>query len=620
MLYRIRLASAAQRRIDVEFQIGPDELVSLERLREGRAEHRSAAVEDTALRDAGRRDAARTDTHAPGATPSSGAELELFIPAWTPGSYLIREYARHVHHVRAVRGDGTEVPVDKRAKNRWAVHAPNEGIRVSWQVYAHELTVRTACVTDDFAFWNGANVLLWPVGLEAFPARIEVEVPSGWSFVAGSAPIELGEGTAAFSCADLDEAVDTPCLCGPVESFSFTFKEREHRFVHAGLAGIRPPDRFREDVERIVRTTAEVFGGELPYPRYTFLSLHNADSRGGLEHCDSTTLLAPRTTFRPRASYEDFLALIAHEYLHVWNVKRMRPRAFWNYDYEAENYTRLLWVAEGFTAYFDDLLVRRAGISSPTAYLERLESHVRGLLANPGRHVLSLADSSFDAWIRLYRPDENTRNSSQNYYTNGALAAFVVDVAIRRSSGGTRSLDDAVRLLWQRTFAEGRGYDLGDVLACIDEAAGKPLASFVLDLVEGPFDPDLGDALALFGLQLEDRGAPGLFLGVRFRNDTTILASVQDGTPAFRAGLCPGDEILALAGLRVESEGWQAVWDHVAAVDQPVPVLFARRGVIRTCEVTPVEQHVQGPRITSIASPTESQLAHREAWLGARRI
>jgi predicted metalloprotease with PDZ domain len=588
MLYRIRLASAAQRRIDVELELGPEDLNSATR---AEAEHSDV-----------------------------DGEVELLIPTWTPGSYLIREFARHVHAVRARRLDGTEVPVRKRAKNRIAIVPGADGIIVSWQVYAHELTVRTACVTDDFAFWNGANVLLWPAGLESSPAHIEVEVPNGWSFVAGSAPVELADGLARFSCANLDEAVDTPCLCGPLESFSFEFQGREHRFVYAGLAGVRPPERFQEDVKEIVRTTAAVFGGDLPYPRYTFLSLHSADSRGGLEHCDSTTLLAPRTTFSPRASYEDFLALIAHEYLHVWNVKRMRPREFWDYDYEAENYTRLLWVAEGITAYFDDLLVRRAGVSSPSAYLERLESHVRGLRANPGRHVLSLADSSFDAWIRLYRADENTRNSSQNYYTNGALAAFVIDVAIRRSSGGTRSLEDALRALWKRTYAAGRGYDLEDVLSCMDEAAGRPLAELVLGLVEGPFDPDLDGALDLFGLHLSERGGSAPFLGVRFRGNSTVLASVEDGTPAFVAGLCPGDELIALEGLRVDPDGWQAVWDHVALADRPLSVLISRRGVIRTCQVTPIERHGHGPRITSIESPTESQLAHRESWLGERRI
>ncbi|MDA0372452.1 MAG: PDZ domain-containing protein [Planctomycetota bacterium] len=597
MLYRIRLASAAQRRIDVELRLGVEDL----------ADVRGAAGLPRGSRpDAG--------------TSAAVDEVELFMPAWTPGSYLIREFARQVHGVRVHRVDGTEIPVRKRTKNRWSFSADDAGVVVSWQVYAHELTVRTACVTEDFAFWNGANVVLWPAGIEQSPARFEVDVPNGWSFVAGSAPVELGEGTATFSCANLDEAVDTPCLCGPVEAFSFEFGDREHRFVHAGLAGVRPPERFRDDVAQIVRTTAAVFGGELPYPRYTFLSLHSAAGRGGLEHCDSTTLLAPRTTFRPRAAYEDFLALIAHEYLHVWNVKRMRPREFWDYDYESENYTRLLWVAEGMTAYLDDLLVRRAGISSPAAYLERLESHVRGLLSNPGRHVLSLADSSFDAWIRLYRPDENTRNSSQNYYTNGALAAFVIDVAIRRSSGGARSLDDALRALWRRSFDEGRGYDLEDVLACIDTAAGRSLSRFVLALVEGPFDPNLGEALELFGLELEGRGAPVPFLGVRFRSDTTILASVEDGTPAHAAGLCPGDELLAVDGLRVESDSWNTVWDQVAAADRPVSILLARRGVIRTCSVTPVEEHAQGMRIKSVASPTESQLAHRESWLGDRRI
>ncbi|MEY2980954.1 MAG: hypothetical protein RL562_1181, partial [Planctomycetota bacterium] len=360
MLYRIRLASAAQRRIDVELLLGVDDLAAARGAPGVPSD--SMLAEDVGAGEGGTEEGGTAESGAADCSPcSAGNEVELFMPAWTPGSYLIREFARQVQRVRAHRVDGTEIPVRKRAKNRWSFPADDAGVVVSWQVYAHELTVRTACVTEDFAFWNGANVLLWPAILAQSPARFEVEVPSGWSFVAGSAPVELEEGRATFSCANLDEAVDTPCLCGPVEAFSFEFGGREHRFVHAGLAGVRPPERFRDDVAQIVRTTAAVFGGELPYPRYTFLSLHSADSRGGLEHCDSTTLLAPRTTFRPRASYEDFLALIAHEYLHVWNVKRMRPREFWDYDYESENYTRLLWVAEGMTAYLDDLLVRRAG-------------------------------------------------------------------------------------------------------------------------------------------------------------------------------------------------------------------------------------------------------------------
>ena len=555
---------------------------------------------------------------------------EFFVPVWTPGSYLVREYAQHVSAVSATGDGGLPLPVTKRAKNRWAVEVgTSESLRVCWSVYAHELTVRTSYVTDELAFWNGACVALWPVGGQDRPVGVEVLLPGRWELFAGSLELQRREASepgdvkiVRFDCRDLDEFVDTPCLAGPISSWQFDVGGREHRFVPVGLAGIEPPPSFGGDVQRIVETAAAVFGGDLPFERYTFLALFGVSGRGGLEHADSSVLLAPRTTFRPRTAYEDFLALVAHEYLHAWNVKRMRPRALWSIDLERENYTGLLWVAEGFTAYYDDLIVRRAGLSTPTAYLERLATHVSAWRANPGRRAQSLAEASFDAWMLLYRPGENTRNVTQNYYTNGALAAFVFDAELRRCSGGARNLDDALRELWRRSWlAEpSRGFDLDDVIAAIDRAAGTSLEALVRGTVESAFEPDLERALGLFGLRLVFADDGPAFVGARFRVGETTIASLEADSPGWEAGLCPGDEVIAVEGLRVRHDSWQTVWDQVSRPGQVLCFTIARQGILREIGITPTARTERGTKIVSLVEPSESQLAQREAWLGSREL
>lgn len=547
-------------------------------------------------------------------------ELELFLPVWTPGSYLVREFARHLREIQVTDGAGKRLACRKVQKNRWRVTlAGSNAVLVRWQVYARELSVRTAYATLDFASWSGGSVLLWPVGGTDLPAEIVVGLPTAWSLAAGSSPVSTSDDgrEARFFVRDQDQAVDTPCLAGRLEEFEFDVAGRPHRFVEVGRAGLAPPESYRQDLEAVLLASAAVFGGELPFARFTFLTLFCERGRGGLEHMDSAALVAPRTTFAPRASYEDYLALVAHEYLHAWNVKRMRPREFERYDLERENHTELLWVAEGFTAYLDDLLCLRAGVTTPRRYLARLASHVDAMLVNPGRFRQSLAEASFDAWLLLYRPDESTRNATQNYYTNGALAAFVIDAAIRKHSSGARTLDDALRILWRDTYAVGRGYDHRDVCSAISVAAGTKLDEFVDGLTRGPFDPDLASALGLFGLQLEFGEDDASRLGVRFDAQRTTLAAVQDGTPAERGGLSPGDEILAIDRLRVQPETFESIWAACARAGRSVRVLLAREGLLREHDVVPDHPTSGKARITSVPEPDESQRAHRRAWLGA---
>jgi len=543
-------------------------------------------------------------------------EIELFFPTWTPGSYLIREFARNLSDLRASREDGESLPIDYTAKNRWRVRAePGARIRLSYSIHAHELTVRTAHADSDHAYWNGACVYLWPLGQEHDAATIHVDIPESWG-LATQLEQERTGNTITLHAENLDAAIDAPCLAGVLDRLPFEVLGIPHEAVFWGMGGIRVPDEFIPDTRRIIEEAAKVFGGVLPYERYTFLSLHADSGGGGLEHTESSTLLAPRTTFAPRKSYLGFMGLVAHEHFHVWNIKRMRPEEFWTFDYERENHTELLWVAEGFTAYYDELLCLRAGIHDPESYLETVAQSIDSLASNPGRELLSLSRSSFDAWIRLYRADADTRNTSQNYYTNGALAAMVLDLTIRAASGGERSLDDAVRRLWQSTWEEGRGYTRNDVDRCLSDAAGEDLSALVASLVDGPFDPDFAPLLEQFGIAIRSASrAAAPYLGMTLRKSTTTITQVVAGGPADVGGLCPGDEILGMGGLRAAAEGWEALFDAVASPERPLEVLVSRLGVLTTCIVRPgVAPSKIKLAIAEDASPGASAL--RTGWLG----
>ncbi|MCA8940931.1 MAG: M61 family metallopeptidase [Planctomycetes bacterium] len=539
--------------------------------------------------------------------------IEFFLPVWTPGSYLIREYSRHILSLDAVDGvRGVGLEVERPAKNRYRVRTPEgcERVVLRYEVYAHSLTVREAWVGEEFAYWNGACAYLWPVGSEASAARIRVELPTGWTLFAGGSVTD-----GAFEVRDLDHAVDTPCVAAadPV-IVEFAALGRQHRFVCAGLAGLAPRESLANDATRIVEAAARVFGGELPFTEYSFLSLFGASGRGGLEHCDCSTLLAPRTTFAEQNDYEDFMSLVAHEFFHVWNVKRMRPKDLMRFDYEREQHTTLLWVAEGVTAYYDDHICLRTGLYSPRRYLDVITGHIRNMRRMPGRLMHSLADASFDAWIRFYRPDENTRNSTQNYYSNGALAAICIDAWIRDATEGARSLDDVMGTLWRET--ESTGYALEDVLAAIDAAAGETLAADVRSLVEGPFDPDLDGVFRRFGLALDPGDVSAPRLGVQFERGSTKIATVFDGTPAFDAGLAPGDEVLAVDDLRVDAANWTTVFHEAVAPGEPAVILVAREGRVSEFEAVPDHDDVTNLRIVPLPEPSDEQLSLRVGWLG----
>ena len=323
-----------------------------------------------------------------------------------------------------------------------------------------------------------------------------------------------------------------------------------------------------------------------------------------------------RAALASDAGYREFVALAAHEHFHAWNVKRMRPAEFWDYDYERENCTQFLWLAEGWTAYYDDLLCLRAGVFTRKQYLETAAKNVQGMLAAPGRFRLSLRESSFDAWIRLYRPDENTRNSSQNYYGNGSIAALVLDLTIRRSTNGQRCLDHALRELYRTTFAQGRGYTRQDVVHSLSHAAGEDLGPLLARLVDNALEPDLAPLLAAFGVKFVQREREKPYLGMSFDGDRLVVNFVNENGPAFESGIAPGDEVIALNGLRVTSGSWADVAEATLTVGTSVRVLTASRGVITERSITPVPNPTGSIALELDPAASPEAVALRDGWLG----
>jgi predicted metalloprotease with PDZ domain len=544
--------------------------------------------------------------------------VELFMPVWTPGSYLVRELARNMEGFAArASASGKPLPWRKTAKNRFRVERRGqEGFLVAYAVYGHEPTVRAADFTAEHAFWNAASIVLWPVGREELAATFELLLPEGWT-AATALRRRPGPGT-RFAASSLHEAIDAPVLAGCLDRVDFQALGASHSFVVQGLAGAQVPPSLAADTAAVIGEAAGVFGGQLPYDSYLFLAQLTDKGRGGLEHSACCALLASRATFSSPRAYQDFQGLVAHEHFHAWNGKRMRPRSLWQCDYERENHTELLWFVEGATAYYDDLLCLRAGVIDTPRYLEILGNHVTAMHATPGRLLHPLAAASFDAWIKAYRPDENSRNSTQSYYTNGALAMLCLDLRIRAATNGARSLDDAIADLYQQTFLQGRGYDFADVVEALSRAAGRDLGDAMRELVEAPFDPDFDEPLAAVGLSLMPAPARGPYFGLRFGGRGLTVSSVLRDSPAMHAGLSPGDELIAVDGLRVRRGTWADVVGSRWCEGRTLDVLLARRGRMVQCQVKPAARGPGEWKLRADASASADQRRLRQQWFAPR--
>jgi predicted metalloprotease with PDZ domain len=543
-----------------------------------------------------------------------GGPHELMMAVWTPGSYMVREYARHVEGVVARDGAGNSVGVDKVTKNRWRLAKASGEIVVRYRVYGHELTVRNNWIESDFAILNGAPTFLSLVGAAARPHDVRVELPRHWRTVVTALP---GTGPNTFRADSYDTLVDSPLLCGNPDVRELEVKEKPHVFATIGDGGLWDLDKAAADVQRLASTIAD-FWGVVPYDRYVFINALT-EGRGGLEHKSSTVMMASRWAGRVRKDYIDWLGLVSHEFFHVWNGKRLRPQELGPFDYENEAYTPDLWVVEGCTAYYDDLLVRRAGLSTAEEYLERLGKAIEQLQTTPGRLVQPIVTASRDAWIKHYRPDENTTNTAISYYIKGSIIAWLLDARLRIASSGKASLDDVMRRAYER-HSGARGYSPEQFRALVEEVAGTKLGALFDEALASTGELDYTEALATFGLAFKqakrEEDTKG-YLGVSTRNDAgrLVVTQVVRDAPGFVAGVNADDELVAIDDFRVTPADWDKRLEQYTPGAE-VSLTVARRQKLIRLPVALGKKPERDWKLEIDKDASVGAVATRQAWLG----
>lgn len=559
-----------------------------------------------------------------------GEELVLFMPVWTPGSYLVREYARHVEWIEARNLRGEALPIHKITKNRWKVE-PGEArrVEVEYRLYGREMSVRTNWIERDFAVLNGAATFITRVGSEEAPHRIDLVLPENWKKSATALRLADAGQPHVYVAADLDELVDSPIVLGNPEVVTFEEGGVPHQLVHLGGEPVWKASDSVEDVRRIVREHQR-FWGNVPYDRYLFLNLVT-ESRGGLEHDHSTLLMTSRWVYRDRKRYLGWLALVSHEFFHTWNVRRLRPAELREYDYEKETYFRTLWIAEGVTSYYDDLVLARAGVCTQKEYLELLSRNLQAVERTPGRLVQSLSDSSHDTWVKFYRPDENSVNSTVSYYSKGAVVSFLLDATIRSLTGDRKSLDDVMRQLYRERVETG--FTAGDFRRISSEVAGADLSDWFVTHVDRPGKLDYQPALDWLGLRFkpgpkadekkkdgedEKRGEVTLGVGTRETGGKVEVSRVLLDQPAFRAGVNVDDEILAIDGFRVSPGGLATRLKQYRPRDR-IRLLVSRRQKLLELDVVLAEKPVETWSLELLPDASPEQEARRQSWLGSRQ-
>ncbi len=606
--------------------------------------------------------------------PVDSDTTELMMAVWTPGSYLVREYARNIDSMTVTSGD-RELKFEKIRKNRWLVETKGiKSFEVSYRLYCNEMSVRTNWVGNQYAMINGAPTFITVPDRLDKQHEVQLLLPRNWTRSATSLK-SVGGNPHRFVAENFDELVDSPIVAGNVSVYPFVVGGIEHQLVNVGESGYWNGTKAATDLKKIVEAHQEMWG-VVPYDRYMFINMI-VESGGGLEHDNSSILMTSRWSFRDRGRYKSWLSLASHEFFHTWNIRRLRPKSLVTYDYENEVYTDSLWIAEGITSYYEDLLLLRAGLLSRSEFLSRLSGNVEGVQRTGGRKLQSLKDSSYDAWIKYYRPDENSSNTRISYYSKGAVAAFLLDARIRKLTKGEKSLDDLMRKLFADYVTTG--YTTEEFRAAASELAGQDLSDWFDSVIDSTDELDYSDIEAigviapykkpaaqkeadkkeadkkeadkkeadkketdkketdkkeeskkvLAGLtDLKDRlvGAVGVkprpaksrgrpYLGFRTSAADGIVkvTSVKPDSPASDVGINLDDEVIAVNGFRITSSVDSRLSQY--EVGDELEILISRRGQLMTLNLIIGQLESSSYRLRFVARPSKEQRRQLDLWL-----
>lgn len=514
---------------------------------------------------------------------------ELWLPTWIPGSYLIREFSKHIEAVKAYDEAGRMLNIKKIEKNRWRLfNTDHELITVEYDAYAYDLSVRGAYVDQTRLYINPACVCLGLEGQEQSACEVEVFLPDElkhFQLATGLASKSLVKGRFTLKADHYDQLIDSPFELAEQTRFSFEAHGIEHEFAISGQHSANV-ERLKTDIEKICAAEIEMFGSA-PFKNYTFMTMATGNSYGGLEHCNSTSLITPRDDLpksneptEPSKDYQRFLGLCSHEYFHSWLVKFIRPENFANYNLHQEGYTSLLWIFEGFTSYYDDLILLRSGVISQKSYLDLLKSQLDRYLQNPGRFVQTVAESSFDAWIKFYRPDENTNNAGTSYYNKGALVALCLDLGLRLRGS---SLDALMRRLYENT-QNGIQVNERTVFDLCEELTGDSWIEQINHLINTTEELPLDQLFPEFGLSYTLKNDKTLAYGLKLTDkpEGVLVQNAHREGAGAKAGISANDVIIAIDGLKATTK----LMEKYAKQKGSYPVLAFRRDELLSFEVT----------------------------------
>lgn len=542
------------------------------------------------------------------------SSVDLKMPVWTPGSYLVREFSKNIETL-SVSANGKQLSAQKTRKNIWHVNTEGiTGITVKYRVYAFEISVRTSFIDVSHAFLSSPDMFIYPAGMLDEPSTIHIIPYTGWTTVSTSLEKVNGDSFTRHS-PNYDILFDSPIEIGTQDVFGFTAAGVNYEVVMSG-GGNYDKERLIKDMPKIVEEETAIYG-ENPNKHYTFIVHNNLKSGGGLEHLSSTTLGASREAYGTESGYQNFLSLAAHEHFHLWNVKRLRPIALGPFDYDNENYTTNLWIAEGFTAYYQDIIVRRTQLYPPENYLVILGNEISLLENQPGAKVQTLSQSSFDAWIKAYRPNENSANTTISYYTKGAIVALLLDLEIINDTKGKNSLDDVMRYMYNEYYkVKKRGYTDAEFKQGLEKFAGKNLDDFYAKYINGltPIDYDSYLKYAGYKLtnELADSNEPALGVTLFAGTTRVIVSSVTRDSPAWIDGINANDEIMAIDGIPVPIAGGLL---NGKKVGDKIMVTLIRDGLTMTLPVTLLKSPRVKYKIEELPKVSQEQLVVRKKWL-----
>ncbi|WP_245590585.1 M61 family metallopeptidase [Adhaeribacter aquaticus] len=541
--------------------------------------------------------------------------VDLKMATWTPGSYLIREYARHVEAFSASTGN-QNLRAEKINKNTWRVYANNaKEVKVKYKVYAFELTVRTNFLDQSHGYINGAALFLYPDKKLDLASTITIKPYSQWKEISTGLQ-SVGGNKWVLQAPNFDILADSPIEIGNQEIFTFQAAGVPHTVAIYGQP-LYNQERLKTDMAKIVEASTAVTG-ENPNRNYTFIVHCGPGLGGGLEHLNSTTVQTSLFFGTNERAYKNFLGLVAHEYFHLWNVKRIRPIALGPFDYENENYTHMLWVSEGITSYYEDVLLRRKAIYTPEEYLATAASNINTIENIPGNKVQSATESSFDAWIKNYRPNENSVNSTVSYYSRGSVIGNLLDLEIMGATKGQKTLDDVFRYLWEEYYKKKkRGYTDDEFKAAVERVAGHNLDAFFRDYIAGTQTFDYNKFFGYAGLKLvnQNEGKTEAFLGANTSatSGKLLVTSVLRDSPAWKNGINVNDEIIAVNGFKIGND--LAAYLQMYRPNDKVKVTVARAGRLLDLDVTLANNPTVNYKLEKLPNQTPEQLAVYTKWL-----